>query len=560
MTETLPSIVAGPPLADELGIGALTLGGWLRDVTGLYGPNEALVLHETGPDGVEVAIRWTYDDLWERANGVARALVACGVGKGTRVGVLMTNRPEFLAAVFGTALAGGVAATLSTFSTQAEVEHLLQISACSVLLLERTVLKKDFVGTIAALEPAITTATPGTLASLRFPFLRHIVSIGGGAGGVVEDWDAFLARGKDVTQALVDATAATITPADPGVLFFSSGSTAKPKGILSAHRGPTLQLWRWKRFLQAGPDARAWSANGFFWSGNFAMAIGGALSSGGSLILQATFQPEEALTLMEREKATMAFAWPHQYAQLEGAGNWADVDLSSLHYVNVALAKHPTIDTDWQEPWSAYGNTETFTISAIYDSGTPEAKAGVGHGYPLAGNVFKVVDPLTGVVVPFGERGELAVKGATMMLGYVGVPLDETLDDEGFFHTGDGGYFDAEGRLHWEGRLNDIIKTGGANVSPIEIDTVLKAIPGVKVTQTVGVPHDTLGELVVTCIVSHVGATLDEEGVRRFAKESLASYKVPRRVLFFGEDELELTGSAKIKTADLKALVVKRLA
>lgn len=560
MTEALPSIVAGPPLADELGIGSLTLGGWLRDVTGLYGPNEALVLHETGPDGVEVAIRWTYDDLWERANGVARALVACGVGKGTRVGVLMTNRPEFLAAVFGTALAGGVAATLSTFSTQAEVEHLLQISACSVLLLERTVLKKDFVGTIAALEPAITTATPGTLASLRFPFLRHIVSIGGGAGGVVEDWDAFLARGKDVTQALVDATAATITPADPGVLFFSSGSTAKPKGILSAHRGPTLQLWRWKRFLQAGPDARAWSANGFFWSGNFAMAIGGALSSGGSLILQATFQPVEALTLMEREKATMAFAWPHQYAQLEGAGNWADVDLSSLHYVNVALAKHPTIDTDWQEPWSAYGNTETFTISAIYDSGTPEAKAGVGHGYPLAGNVFKVVDPLTGVVVPFGERGELAVKGATMMLGYVGVPLDETLDDEGFFHTGDGGYFDAEGRLHWEGRLNDIIKTGGANVSPIEIDTVLKAIPGVKVTQTVGVPHDTLGELVVTCIVSHVDATLDEEGVRRFAKERLASYKVPRRVLFFGEDELELTGSAKIKTADLKALVVKRLA
>ena len=560
MTEPLPSIVAGPPLADEPGIGALTLGGWLRDVTAAYGPSEALVLHETGPDGVELAIRWTYDDLWAHANVVARALIACGVGKGTRVGVLMTNRPEFLSAVFGTALAGGVAATLSTFSTQAELEHLLQISACSVLLLERTVLKKDFVETIAALEPAVATAAPGALASLRFPFLRHIVAIGGGAGGAVEDWNAFLARGDAVTQALVDATAATVTPADPGVLFFSSGSTAKPKGILSAHRGPTLQLWRWKRFLQAGPDARAWSANGFFWSGNFAMAIGGALSSGGSLILQATFQPEEALTLMEREKATMAFAWPHQYAQLEGAANWNAVDLSSLHYVNVALAKHPTVDTDWQEPWWAYGNTETFTISAIFDSGTPDEVIGGSHGIPLPGNVFKVVDPLTGAVVPRGERGELAVKGATMMLGYVGVPLDETLDDQGFFHTGDGGYFDAEGRLHWEGRLNDIIKTGGANVSPIEIDTVLKAIPGVKVTQTVGVPHDTLGELVVTCIVPHIGATLDEEGVRRFAKETLASYKVPRRVLFFGEHELELTGSAKIKTADLKALVVKRLA
>lgn len=560
MTEPLPSIVAGPPLADEPSIGALTLGGWLREVTARYGPSEALVLHETGPDGAEVTIRWSYDDLWERANAVARALVACGVGKGMRVGVLMTNRPEFLSAVFGTALAGGVAATLSTFSTQAELDHLLQSSACSVLLLERTVLRKDFVETIRALEPEIGSASPGALASLRFPFLRHIVSIGTPADGAVEAWDAFLTRGDGVAQALVDATAATVTPADPGVLFFSSGSTAKPKGILSAHRGPTLQLWRWKRFLQAGEDARAWSANGFFWSGNFAMAIGGALSSGGSLILQAIFQPEEALALMERERATMAFAWPHQYAQLEGAANWGDVDLSSLHYVNVALAKHPTVDTDWQEPWWAYGNTETFTISAIFDSGTPDETIGGSHGIPLPGNVFKVVDPLTGAVVPLGTRGELAVKGATMMLGYLGVPLDETLDDEGFFHTGDGGFFDAEGRLHWEGRLNDIIKTGGANVSPIEIDTVLKAFPGVKVTQTVGVPHDTLGELVVTCIVPHVGATLDEEGVRGFAKQSLASYKVPRRVLFFGEDELELTGSAKIKTADLKALVVKRLA
>ena len=554
MTERPLSIVAGPPLAEEPGIGALTLGGWLREVTRRYGPSEALVLHEGG-----AAIRWSYDDLWDRANAVARALVGCGVGKGMRVGVLMTNRPEFLSAVFGVALAGGVAATLSTFSTQAELDHLLQSSACSVLLLERTVLKKDFAETIAALEPDIASASPGALASLRFPFLRHIVSIGGGSGAI-EDWDAFLARGNRISQALVDAAAATVTPADPGVLFFSSGSTSKPKGILSAHRGPTLQLWRWKRFLQAGPDARAWSANGFFWSGNFAMAIGGALSSGGSLILQAIFNPEEALALMEREKATMAFAWPHQYAQLEGAANWATADLSSLHYVNVALARHPTVNTDWQEPWWAYGNTETFTISAIFDSGTPEARIGDGHGFPLPGNVFKVVDPLTGAVVPLGERGELAVKGATMMLGYVGVPLDETLDAEGFFHTGDGGYFDAEGRLHWEGRLNDIIKTGGANVSPIEIDTVLKAMAGVKVTQSVGVPHDKLGEMVVTCIVPHEGATLDEEGVRAFAKQSLASYKVPRRVLFFGADELELTGSAKIKTADLKALVVKRLA
>ena len=145
------------------------------------------------------------------------------------------------------------------------------------------------------------------------------------------------------------------------------------------------------------------------------------------------------------------------------------------------------------------------------------------------------------------------------MLGYIGVPLSETLDSEGYLRTGDGGWFDPEGRLHWEGRLNDIIKTGGANVSPIEIDEVLKKCPGVKAVQTVGVPHDTLGEIVVSCIVSHDHAGLDAESVRSFAKEKLASYKVPRRVLFFEEHELELTGSAKIKTSDVRDLAGKRL-
>lgn len=555
MTDQPLSIVAGPPLSEEQGLGALTLSGWLREVTTRSGPAEALVMYEG-----DSVTRWTYDDLWARANEVARALIACGVGKGTRVGILMTNRPEFLAAAFGTALAGGVAATLSTFSTPAELEHLLQSSACHLLLMERAVLKKDFAAILTDLEPGISTASSGALASPHFPFLRHIASVGGGEG-MIEPWDAFLRRGDSVDQALVDATAATVTPADPGVLFFSSGSTAKPKGILSMHRGVTLQLWRWKRFLAAKEDARAWSANGFFWSGNFAMAIGGALSSGGSLILQATFQPEEALTLMARERATMAFAWPHQWAQLEGAANWNDVDLSSLHYVgqHTPLGRHPTVRTDWQEPMAAYGNTETFTISTIFDSGTPDHRIAGTHGIPLPGNIFKILDPLTGAVVPLGQRGEIAVKGPTLMLGYIGVPLDESVDADGFFHTGDGGWFDAEGRLHWEGRLNDIIKTGGANVSPIEIDTVIKSCPGVKVTQTVGVPHETLGELVVTCIVPHIGAPLDEDAIRTFAKAQLASYKVPRRVLFFSEDDLSLTGSAKIKTADLKALVVKQL-
>ncbi|MGI9292792.1 MAG: class I adenylate-forming enzyme family protein, partial [Pseudomonadales bacterium] len=308
-------------------------------------------------------------------------------------------------------------------------------------------------------------------------------------------------------------------------------------------------------------DVRSWSANGFFWSGNFAMAIGGTLSAGGSLILQATFDAEEALGLMEAEQATWLFAWPHQWAQLTEASNWLDVDLSTLRYVDAhsSIAQHPTINTDWTEPASAYGNTETFTLISAYPANTPPSVTAGSHGLPTAGSSIKIIDPLTGEIVPRGEHGEVAIKGPTLMLGYVGVPLDETLDDSGFLNTGDGGYIDDHGRLYWEGRLNDIIKTGGANVSPLEIDEVIARCPGVKFSQTVGVPDELLGELVVGCVVQQDGAALREEDVQAFAKTELASYKVPRKLLFFSKDELSMTGSAKIKTAELRELAAKRL-
>ena len=130
---------------------------------------------------------------------------------------------------------------------------------------------------------------------------------------------------------------------------------------------------------------------------------------------------------------------------------------------------------------------------------------------------------------------------------------------EGFFRTGDGGFVDDEGRLHWQGRLNDIIKTGGANVSPLEIDAVLVECPGVKIAATVGVPHDTLGEIVVACIVPEVGSEIDESAVRAFVSKRLSSYKVPRRVLFLEESDLTLTGSNKVRTAPLRELVKRRL-
>jgi fatty-acyl-CoA synthase len=554
------SIVSGPPLSAEPGLGPLTLPGFLREVTAAYGGREALVLR-----AAQDVTRWTYTELWERAIEVARALRACGVGKDGRVGVLMTNRPEWIAAVFGASLAGGVAVTLSTFSTPAELDYLLQVSGVSVLLFERQVLRKDFAAVLREMEPEIGTAAPGALQSASYPFLRRLAMIGEPApGGCIETWDAFLARGHGEPRELVEATAAGVRPSDAAVLFFSSGSTSRPKGILSAHRGTAIQLWRFRRMYEVGPDdhVRGWTANGLFWSGNFGMAFGTTLASGGALVLQQAFNAAEALDLMQAERVNCPLAWPHQWAQLESAPNWERADLSSMRFVdfNTPIARHPSVSCKWFEPGHAYGNTETFTITTCFPASTPPEVIAGSSGEALPGVTLKIVDPLTGAVVPRGERGEICVKGPTLMLGYIGTPLDETLDAEGFFRTGDGGYLDDEGRLFWEGRLTDIIKTGGANVSPRGVDEALAAYPGVKVAQTVGVPHETLGEVVVACVVPHEGASLEAEAIREFLRERLASHKVPRQVLFFREDEITLTGSAKIKSSDLRELAAKATA
>jgi fatty-acyl-CoA synthase len=555
----LPSISKGIALSEEPALGALTLPGFLREVTERHADREALVLRM--PDGV---VRWSYSDLWERATEVARALIACGVGKDSRVGILMTNRPEWVASFFGVGLAGGVAVALSTFSTLPELEYQLQATAVSIVLFERRVLRKDFAALLCELEPAILEAVPGRLMSERFPFLRRLVVVGNDPGCKgIEGWADFLAHGKEIPQALVDAAASSVNPSDLAGLFLSSGTTNRPKGVLNSHRGIAMQCWRWPRIFALKGDVRSWSANAFTWSGNFTI-LGATLATGGSLVLQQVFDPEEAIELFRRERVTWPYAWPHQWARLEAASNWEAADFSSLHYVDPSrpVVRHPSFRSrGWADPWATYGSTETFTLSTAYPCDAPAELQAGNSGEPLPGNTIKIVDPLSNAVVPRGERGEIAVKGATLMLGYMGVPLSETLDEEAFFHTGDGGYIDPEGRLHFEGRLTDIIKTGGANVSPLEVDHALSSCPGVKAAKTVGIPHDTLGEMVVTCIVPQEGAVLGEDSVRDFLKQQLASYKIPRRVLFVSEADLSLTGaSSKIKTEKLRELVVARMA
>jgi acyl-CoA synthetase (AMP-forming)/AMP-acid ligase II len=231
---------------------------------------------------------------------------------------------------------------------------------------------------------------------------------------------------------------------------------------------------------------------------------------------------------------------------------WKAADLSSLKYVdaNGILASHPTVNTRWLEP-NGYGATETFTFVCGFAGSQNKDKS---FGPVLPGNIVRIVDPDTGETLPLGETGEIIVKGPTLSRGYLKTPPEDTVDEVGFFHPAVAGYFGPSGTLFWKGRLGDIIKTGGANVSPTEIDAVIVEHPSIQSAFTVGVAHDTLGEIVVSCVIVREGHQLDEEEVRQFAKQSLASYKVPRRVLFFSEEDLPMTGSNKIRRPELRKL------
>jgi len=551
---TALSEIQGPPLQAEAGIGALTLPGFVAQIAQAHGNREALRWRDLA--GVQRS--WTYADMYRESQAVARALLATGVGRGTRVGLLVSNRPEWLFCLFGTAMAGGVTVALNTFSTPQELQFQLRQSDTEILVMEAGIASHDFVADILSLCPGLPDAPPGELLQDDLPFLRRVVCVdASGARQGIQAWEDFLALGARIPPSLAQAAAAATSPVDLGLVFFSSGSTAQPKAIQQTHRAATLQCWRFGHWYEADHAVRTWSANGFFWSGNFAMALGSTLSVGGCLVLQRYFDPDETLALLQEENVSLAIAWPHQEARLKECPGWDDADLSALVYVDALgiLATHPTIDTTWRQP-TGFGLTETFTfISGCAGSQNSEDS----QGPVLPGNTVRIIDPATGATLPLGEIGEIIAKGPTLTPGYVHALPEDLFDREGFIHTADAGYLTAAGLLYWKGRLGDMIKTGGANVSPAEVDAALLEHPGVLSVFSVGVPHATLGEIVVSCVVPREGHSLEEEPLRAFARQTLASFKVPRKVLFFTEEELPMTGSNKIRRSELRGIAAARL-
>ena len=558
--------LCGPPLSEARAVGALTLGGLLREVAGRFGDKEALVFDD--PLAAGRTVRWTYAELERQSLRVAAALTGGRADKGCRVGILMGNRPEAVAALFGAALAGAVAVPLSTFSTRPELDYLLRHADISVLLTQTGLLGRDLMDDVLSVcqeteTPTAAGATERAL-SARFPFLRTLAAVGlGESRGTVLPWDQFVERGDAVEPALVEARAAAVHPSDPGVIIYSSGTTDRPKGVLHSHMAHALQFWLQADAFGRNPETRMWMALPLFWTAGLDTGMGPTLAAGGCWVMQETFEPGAALRLMSRERVTEPYTLPHQTAALEEHPDWPGTDLSALRCVfgKSAFARHPTVTGDraWNMP-VAYGMSETCASFTSHRHDTPRDELRRSMGRLQPGGRLRVVDPDTGQVLGPGQDGELAVAGPTLMEHYVGRTRDECFDADGFFHTGDAGYFDDDGNVHWTGRRTEMIKTAGANVSPAELEVQLRACPPLKLARVIGVPDPRLGQVVVLCAVLKEGAGATEEEIRAFLRDRVASYKVPRHVLFFAEGEIPMTGSDnKVRDAELAELVRTRL-
>ncbi|MHB1582245.1 MAG: class I adenylate-forming enzyme family protein [Acidimicrobiales bacterium] len=528
----------------------LTLGRYIRDLADRFGEAPAAVYH-----GEAIS----FVDLERRTRATARALVAAGVVKGTRVGVLMGNRPEFVTTVFAVGLAGGVAVPVSTFATAGERDQIMRHSDMAMLVLQERLAGHRYVDELAADHPELA-GTPGSLRSRSFPFLRRVVSLG--SGGPFEDWDDFVGGGASVDDGLLEAADAEIVPYDDAVVIYTSGTTAEPKGVVHTHRAVAGQLWRWGDQLKLTPADRVWSAFPLFWVAGFATFLGGTLSAGACMVLQDGFDPAETLELLERERVTTIHAFPNANAQLAAHPDVTRRDLSSLRNVTADSALSDLLGLSGREgSWdmaAGYGSSETFSVSTALPMDLPLAVRRSSHGLPLPGMSVQVVDVDDGRPLPPGESGEITVKGVYLMRTYHKVAPERCFDEEGWFHSGDAGHLDEDGHLHWHGRISRMIKTGGCNVAPVEVEAQALRSGMLSLACVVGLPHPTLGEAVVLGGVARDPDVTVERLVEHL-RTVLSSYKVPRRVLLFEPDQLHLTDNDKVRADEVRRLAVERL-
>ncbi len=532
----------------------LTLPHFLEDITARFGERVALRF-----EGVDTS----YQDLALDVRRLAAALLEIGIEPGERVAILIANRPQWATAFFAASEVAAIAVPVSTFATPDERDFILRHCDACFLVMQRYLVGRDFVAELVESHPDLEGGGAHALDLEGLPDLRGVMCLDvGEAPASIEPWEAFVERGAGVSDARIESIADSVGPDDSGLMIYTSGTTDHPKGVLHSHKAAVIQSWRFGEMLGLTPDDVVFTAQPFFWTAGIAMSLGATLAAGAKLVVQETFDPGAALDCIEAERATTVHAWPHQEKAMAEHPTASGRDLSRLHRVEFEspLSGLIGLEEDVWGIYASYGLTETFTLSSALPSWASAEQRKGNSGRPLPGMEIRIVDPESGEICAVGQRGEIIVRGVTLMQRYWKVPVENVHDSDGFFHTGDGGYFDAEGLLHWKGRLSGMIKTGGANVSPLEVEKAANGLPGVRAAVAVGVPHPTLGEALILCVVPTRGNRIDEAALRSALRKGLAAYKVPRQILVVDEADAPTTGTQKLRGDAMRALALERLA
>lgn len=504
--------------------------------------------------------RLTYAEAEARSARLAKALLVSGVGKGTHVGLLAPNGPEWVVGWFAISRIGAVAVLLNTYNKAPELRRILRHSDQAVLLTVGRHLGHDYLDRLEQAAPDLVDQPHEQLLMPSHPYLRAVWTWDAEPRTWCGDIASLTARADAVSDELLAEAEAEVHPADPMVMVYSSGSTADPKAAVHTHGAVVRHAHNLGQMRDLRSDDVLYTPMPLFWVGGFSFTLVGAMHAGATLVFEEQFEPGATLELIERERVTQVLGWPHMAKTLVDHPSFAERDLSSIRAGSMAalLPQHLQADADVPKA-NSLGMTETLGPHTFdtRDELPPEKVGSFGRSVP--GVEHKIVDPITGEDLSNGQVGELWLRGYSLMVALHKRERADTFTADGWYRTGDAGWFDEDGHFYFTGRMGDLIKSSGMNITPREVEEVLEAMDEVVMAYVTGIDHPDRGQDVVAAVALRPGEELDEAGARSRLKDELASYKVPRRIAVFGDQtELPWLDSGKVDRRRLTALLEER--
>jgi HIP---CoA ligase len=514
----------GPPATAPL---PRTVPALLAAAATQFADLEALV------DGAE---RWTFGQLAGEVRRCVAAMIASGVEPGDRVSVWAANGRRFVVAALAAVSAGGVLVPISTRYKGDEAAWILRKSGTSLLLVDDGFLGNDYLGMLRA-AAAPEHAAPADLPVPGLPALREVVTLGERAAAWATAFGDFLNRGNGLASGLVTARLDAVGEDDVADMFFTSGTTGRPKGAMTSHAQNVRVYEAWSGGVGLRRGDRYLLVNPLFHTFGYKAGLLACLIRGATLVLLPVFDAERALALIGAERITVLPGPPTLYASLLDHPARPGADLGTLRLAVTGAAVVPVALVErlraelFGEVVIAYGLTESCGTVTVGDRRADAQTIATTVGRAIAGTEVVVADP-QGRPRPPGESGEVLVRGYNVMLGYFDDPAATAaaIDADGWLHTGDIGVLRDDGLLRITDRLKDMVVVGGFNVYPAEVEQLIARHPAVSETAVIGVPDDRLGEVCRAYVIPRPGTEIDPAEIIEFCREQLANFKVPRSV------------------------------